>query len=258
MLLVVDVGNSNIVLGAYSGDRLLADWRIRTDRDRTADEHGLLFLQMLSHRGITAEEIHGVAISSVVPTMNDSLCLASRRYFDVEPFLVGSDTDFGISIDYYPSSDVGADRLVNAVAAKEFYGAPAIVVDLGTATTFDAIAANGDYLGGAIAPGIGISTDALFRAASRLYRVELVAPPSSVGKNTIQAMQSGIVFGFTGQVDKLVRMIKQEIGEQARVIATGGLAELIAEQSETIEVVDQMLTLEGLRLLWKRNRGDSA
>jgi type III pantothenate kinase len=132
------------------------------------------------------------------------------------------------------------------------------VVDLGTATTFDAIAANGDYLGGAIAPGIGISTDALFRAASRLYRVELVAPPSSVGKNTIQAMQSGIVFGFTGQVDKLVRMIKREIGEQARVIATGGLAELIAEQSETIEVVDQMLTLEGLRLLWKRNRGDSA
>jgi type III pantothenate kinase len=258
MLLVVDVGNSNIVIGVYSGDSLIADWRIRTVRDRTADEHGLLILQMLSHRDITADHITGVAISSVVPTMNEALCQVSRRYFDVEPFLVGSDTDFGIYIDYHPPSDVGADRLVNAVAAKAFYGAPAIVVDLGTATTFDVIAANGDYLGGAIAPGIGISTDALFRAASRLYRVELVAPTACIGKNTIQAMQSGIVFGFTGQVDLLVKKIQQEIGEQARVIATGGLAELIAEQSETIEVVDQMLTLEGLRLLWKRNRGDSA
>jgi type III pantothenate kinase len=257
MLLVVDVGNSNIVLGAYSSDTLIADWRIRTVRDRTADEHGLLFLQLLMHRKITAEEINGVAISSVVPTMNDTLCQVARRYFDVDPFLVGSDTDFGISIDYHPPSDVGADRLVNAVAAKAFYGAPAIVVDLGTATTFDAIAANGDYLGGAIAPGISISTDALFRAASRLYRVELVAPSSCVGKNTIHAMQSGIVFGFAGQVDRLVSMIKREIGEQARVIATGGLAELIAQQSQTIEVVDQMLTLEGLRLLWKRNRSGS-
>jgi type III pantothenate kinase len=254
MLLALDVGNTNIALGAFEDDRLIADWRIRTDRDRTTDELGLLVTHLLQHRHLDSKPVEGFALSNVVPTMADTLANVARHYFNVEPFVVGPETDFGIGIRYHPLSDVGPDRLVNAVAAAARYGGPAIVVDFGTSTNFDVIAENGDFLGGAIAPGIGISTDALFRLAARLYRVELAAPAHAVGTNTVEAMQSGIVFGFAGQVDALVRRIRLEIGEQARVIATGGLAALIAGQSETIEVVDPLLTLEGLRLLWERNR----
>lgn len=254
MLLALDVGNTNIGLGAFEGDHLIADWRIRTDRDRTTDEHGILFAQLLQSRGLDPRSVSGFALSNVVPTMNDTLVNVARRYFQSEPFVVGPQTDFGLTVHYRPVSDVGADRLCNAVAAKARYGGPAVVVDFGTSTNFDVIAENGDYLGGAIAPGIGISTDALFRQAARLYRVELVAPRQAVGQTTIEAMQSGIVFGFAGQVDAIVKRIRREIGEQARVIATGGLAELIHRESETIERVDQMLTLEGLRLLWERDR----
>ena len=258
MLLAVDVGNTNIVLGVYRGAgaaaELVGDWRIRTDRDRTTDEYGILALELLRHGGLRVDAIHHVAISSVVPTMNETLSELSRRYFHAEPFTVGPHTDAGIAIRYQPASDVGADRICNAVGAFAKYGGPAIVVDFGTATTFDAIAENGDYLGGAIIPGIGISMDALFRQAARLYRVELVAPPHAIGSNTVHAMQSGLVFGYAGQTDAMVERFKAELGGSARVIATGGLAELIAAESRAIEAVDQLVTLEGLRLLFERSQ----
>ncbi len=257
MLLTIDAGNTNIGLGVYQGRgadaTLVGDWRIRTDRDRTVDEHGLLFQHLLEHKGIDLAAVHHVAISSVVPTINETLVEASLRYLGTHPFIVGPGTDTGICIHYNPVADVGADRICNAVGAYAKYGGPAIVVDFGTATTFDAIAANGDYLGGAIIPGIGISMDALFRQASRLFRVELAAPPSAIGTNTVHAMQSGFVYGFAGQADAMVQRIRAELGPETRVIATGGLAELIHHESSTIEVVDQMVTIDGLRMLFERN-----
>ena len=258
MLLAVDVGNTNIVLGVYQGEgaaaKLIGDWRIRTDRERTTDEHGMLVRNLLEYSGLNMDAIHHVAISSVVPPMTETLNDLSRRYFHVEPFTVGLRTDTGITIRYQPASDVGADRICNAVGAFAKYGGPAIVVDFGTATTFDAIAENGDYLGGAIVPGIGISMDALFRQAARLYRVELVAPPRAIGSNTVHAMQSGLVFGYAGQTDAMIDRFRAELGANARVIATGGLAELIHRESRAIEVVDQLVTLEGLRLLFERRQ----
>ena len=259
MLLALDVGNTNIVLAVYrrsdSEAPLVDHWRIRTDRDRTTDEHGMLVKELIEHCGLHLSDIHHVAISSVVPTMNETLADLSRRYLCVEPFFVGANTDSGIGIHYQPASDVGADRICNAVGAYAKYGGPAIVVDFGTATTLDAIARNGDYVGGAILPGIGISMDALFRQAARLYRVELVAPPQAIGANTVHAMQSGLVFGFAGQTDAMVDRFRRELGDDARVIATGGLAELIHKESRTIETVDQLVTLDGLRLLFERQAG---
>jgi type III pantothenate kinase len=256
MLLAIDVGNTNIVLGVYRGSgakaELVGDWRLRTDRDRTTDEHCMLVKELLEHCGLSLASIHHVAISSVVPTMNETLFDLSRRYLHSEPFVVGPTTNSGIGIHYHPVSDVGADRICNAVGAFAQYGGPVIVVDFGTATTFDAIAANGDYMGGAILPGIGISMDALFRNAARLFRVELVAPPQAIGTNTVHSMQSGLVFGFAGQTDAMVDRFRKELDQEARVIATGGLAELIHKESRTIEIVDQLVTLEGLRLLFER------
>ena len=254
MLLALDVGNTNLTIGVFDGERLVADWRVRTDRDRTTDEHGVLLTNLLDHGGMQRQRITGLAISSVVPTMNESLQKLSRRFFDTEAFLVGHSTDFGIGIRYNPQTDVGTDRLLNAVAAFQQYGGPAIIVDFGTGTTFDALSAKGDYLGGAIAPGIGIATDALFQRAARLYRVELAFPPNAVGKNTVEALQSGIMFGYAGLVDSLVGRFRSEIGEDARVIATGGLAETIKPESKTIQVIDQFLTLNGLRILWERHQ----
>lgn len=254
ILLTLDVGNTNIVLGAFRGEELLADWRFRTERDRTTDEHGILIHDLLVHKGIDAKDVGGFAVSTVVPTMNETLANVARQYFGIEPFVVQPGIDFGMTVRYDPPGDVGADRLVNAVAAYTKYGGPAVIVDLGTGTTFDAIAENGDYLGGAIAPGIGISTDALFARAARLYRVDFVAPPHAIGRNTVEALQSGIVYGYAGLLDALVNRFKKELGESSRVIATGGLAERICRESVTVEVIDQNLTLDGLRILWERNR----
>ncbi|NPV92586.1 MAG: type III pantothenate kinase [Firmicutes bacterium] len=254
MVLVFDVGNTNIVMGVYEQKHLLTHWRISTDRQKTADEYAVLFKNLFDFQGLDMREVTAVVISSVVPPLNFVLEETSSRYFGVEPLVVGPGVKTGISLKYENPREVGADRVVNAVAAFERYGGPVIVVDFGTATTFCAISSHGVYLGGAIAPGIGISTEALFQRAAKLPRIELVRPKSVIGRNTISSMQSGVIFGFIGQVDGIVERIKAELGEDAKVVATGGLAELIATDSHTIDVVDPQLTLEGLRLIYEKNR----
>lgn len=254
MVLAVDVGNTNIVSGVYRGKDLLAHWRISTDKRRTADELGLTLSHFLERRGISPASIRAVVIASVVPPLTPALEEMSEKYFGTRPIVVSPGIKTGMKIMYEDPREVGADRIANAIAAYEKYGGPAIIVDFGTATSFDVISADGDYLGGAIAPGIGISTEALFRSAAKLPRIEIVRPRSAIGKNTVAGMQSGIVYGFAGQVDELVRRIRVEMGEEARVIATGGLADLVSGESKTIQFIDPLLTLDGLRIVYERNR----
>lgn len=254
MLLVFDIGNTNIVLGVYNGTELLYHWRISTDRQKTSDEYAMLINSLFLFSGVEIKQITAVAISSVVPPLTVPLSRMAQRYFGIEPLVVGPGIKTGMSIKYENPREVGADRIVNAVAAYDKYGGPLIVVDFGTATTFCAIAANGDYLGGAIAPGIGISTEALFQRAAKLPRIELVKPNSVICRNTITSMQSGIIFGFVGQVDEIVRRMGEELGQEPYVVATGGLANLMSQESKTIKTVEPFLTLEGLRILYERNQ----
>jgi len=258
MLLCIDIGNTNIVLGLYQGERLLHHWRIATDRERTADEYAALFLTLLEHAGLERAAVHGAAIASVVPPLTGAFVEVCRRYLGVEPLVVDAGVRTGVRLRIENAREVGADRVINAAAAFRRYGGPACVVDFGTATTFDAISAEGDYLGGAIAPGIAIAARALTEHTAKLPQVELAPPPQVIGRNTVQSMQSGILFGYVGLVEGMVARFRRELGPEMRVIATGGLAELIARETDVFQVVDPWLTLEGLRLIYEMNRGEQA
>lgn len=253
MLLVFDIGNTNMVLGAYEGKELLQHWRISTDRQKTGDEYGMLINNLFAYSSLSIKNIEAVIISSVVPPLVVPLVKMCQRYFNVEPLVVGPGIKTGIFIKYENPREVGADRIVNAVAAHHKYSGPLIIVDFGTATTFCVIDDNGDYLGGAIAPGIGISTEALFQRAAKLPRIELVKPKTVICRNTVTSMQSGIIYGFVGQVDGIVRRMKEEMGRDAFVVATGGLANLISMESSTINAVEHFLTLEGLQIIYELN-----
>jgi pantothenate kinase, type III len=254
MLLVFDVGNTNTVVGVYDGDQLKQHWRISSDRGKTVDEYGMLISDLFSHAGLVRKEITATIISSVVPPLTIPLSHVCQRYFGLEPIVIGPGVKTGISIRYDNSREVGADRIVNAVGAYKKHGGPLIIVDFGTATTYCAIAENGDYLGGVIVPGIGISAEALFQRAAKLPRVELMKPKSVIARNTVSGMQSGLIYGTVGQVDELVQRMKAEMQGNPKVIATGGLANLIAQESKTIEVVEPLLTLEGLLAIYELNK----
>lgn len=254
MILVFDVGNTNIVLGVYKQEKLLDFWRVSTDTLKTADEYGILIKQMFIHDGYSLDDVEAVVICSVVPTIMYTLEHMTRKYFKKEALVIGPGIKTGMNIKYDNPKEVGADRIVNAVAGYELYGGPLIIVDFGTATTFCSISKTGEYMGGAISPGIRISMDALYQRTAKLPKVELVKPDTVICKNTISSIQSGVIFGYVGQVDYIVKRMKKEMGaEDVKVIATGGLSKLIASESETIDVVNGLLTLEGLRIIHERN-----
>ncbi|HEV7398544.1 MAG TPA: type III pantothenate kinase [Pyrinomonadaceae bacterium] len=254
MLLVIDAGNTNTSLGVYQGTELVAHWRLTTARNRTVDEYGVHARNVFALADLDFKAINAIAIASVVPPLNYTLKRMAEVYFHITPLFVDNTTDLGLRILYEPATDVGADRLVDAVAAKKKYGAPCIIVDFGTATTFNAITAEGDYLGGVITPGIMISADALFERTAKLPRVDIKRPGKVIGSSTVSAMQSGLYHGYVGLVDGVLRKMLNEMGGSPRVIATGGLASLIATGSELIELVDDTLTLEGLRLVYERSQ----
>lgn len=258
MLLAVDVGNTNVTLALFDGEKIVADWRVTTHRERTTDEVGLELRQLFALRGFELGVVTGVVISSVVPTLNQALIEASRRYLKSEPIMVGPGVKTGVRIRYDNPKDVGADRIANALGAYSKYGGPVVVIDFGTAVTYDAINADGDYLGGAIAPGIEISLDALVSQTAMLRRVEPVAPDSVIGRNTVSSIQSGLVWGIVAQVEGMVKRMTDELGGKARVVATGGQAALVADLTHAIEITDPLLTLQGLRLIYAQNTDGGA
>ena len=254
MLLVLDIGNSNIVMGAYEGKKLLRHWRISTDRQKTGDEYGMLFKELYRYRCSALSDLKANIISSDVPPLVVPLRKMCERYFRIRPLIVGPGIRTGIRLNYENPRAIGADRIVNVVGAHEQYGGPLVVIDIGTATTFDIVAENGDFLGGVIAPGLGSSAEALFQRAAQLPRIELVPPKTVVCRSTIQGMQAGIIYGYVGQIDEIVRRIKSELAMEMKVVATGGFARMVAKESQTIDKVDHFLTLTGLRVLYERNQ----
>ena len=254
MRLCIDIGNTNITFGLYEGETLGPRWRIRTIHEKMPDEYGILLDQLFRHRGYRPEQVSGIAVASVVPPLTPVFVQVCRDYLGQTPLVVDTGVRTGVRIRYDDPRQVGADRVVDAAAVQALYGVPACVVDFGTATTFDAISADGDYLGGAIAPGIGIAAQALFERTAKLPRVELARPPSAIGRNTAHSIQSGLLFGYVGLVEGMVARFEAELGPETRVVATGGLAEIIARETEVIHVVDPWLTLHGLRIVYELNQ----
>ncbi len=252
MLLAIDIGNTNTSLGVYDGENLLAQWRMATVQSRTSDEIGVLARQMFSVSEIDYKKVFAVIISSVVPQLNSAFCKMSEKYFGLDAIILDSTFNFGLKIKYNPPSSVGIDRIVAASAAVHKYGKSCIVCDFGTATTIDAVNSEGEYLGGIIAPGMNLLADALFEKTSKLPKVEIKKPETVVGNSTVHSIQAGIYFGYAGLVDGIVRRMIEELGENPQIIATGGLAALIAESSELIETIDETLMLEGLRLVYEK------
>jgi type III pantothenate kinase len=255
LLLTIDAGNTNTVFGVHDGKELRAHWRLTTRREQTADEYGVLVRNLFAGSGVEPGHIQGVALASVVPPLTPVLIELAREYLGQDPLVVEPGVKTGLPILYEPPGDVGADRIVNGVAALAAYGAPVVVVDFGTATTFDVITARGEYAGGVICPGVGISADALFQRAARLPRVDVRNPGRVIGRSTVASIQSGLYFGYAAMVEGIIARIRAELGEPVRVVATGGLASTLAADVPSIEAVDPVLTLTGLRLIWERNRG---
>ena len=258
MLVTIDIGNTTIAVGVFDGDRLKVTWRVATGIHRLADEYGTLFLNLLQRQGILLSKIRGAALCSAVPPLVSTLHEVCQEYLGISPLVVEPGVRTGIRITIDNAREVGPDRIVNAVAAHHLYGEPVIIIDLGTATTFDVVSGGGDYLGGAIAPGIAIATEALFTRTAMLPRIELVRPKQVIGRSTISAMQSGIVFGYIGLIEGMVRRIEQELGSKTKVIATGGYAQLLAEETPAIDIVNSDLTLIGLRLIYEMNETEKS
>jgi type III pantothenate kinase len=254
LLLCIDVGNTNITLGLYQGQELGPRWRLATDHERMPDEFILQLLGLLEYAGLTPEEVDGAAIASVVPPLTGRWVEVCRRGVNVEPLVIDAGVHTGVRVLYDEPGAVGADRLVDAVAAFQLYGGPACIVDFGTATTFDAVSGWGEYLGGAIAPGIGIAAQALFERTAKLPRVDLARPPAAIGRNTVHSMQSGLLFGYVSLVEGMVERFRQELGPGMKVIGTGGLAEVIARETDVFEVLAPWLTLDGLRMVYEMNQ----
>lgn len=254
MLLAIDVGNTNVTLGLYEGEKLGPHWRLATDHDRMPDEYGLQLLGLLDHAGLPKESLTGVCLASVVPQLTQRVAQACRQYLGQEPLLVDAGVKTGIRIRYEDPRAVGADRVADAVAAVRLYGGPACIIDFGTATTFNAVTKEGEYLGGAITAGINLAADALFTHTAKLQRIDLQRPPSVIGRNTTHAMQSGLLFGYVSMAEGMVERFRDELGADMKVIATGGLAEIIANETRVIDVLAPWLTLDGLRIIWELNR----
>jgi type III pantothenate kinase len=255
MLLTIDIGNTNLTLGLYPDGQIAAHWRLATALERMPDEYGLQIIGLLSHSGYSPADLTGICMASVVPPLTGKILEACRQYLKQEPLVVDTGVKTGVRIRYEDPRAVGADRIVDAAAVQRLYGGPACVVDFGTGTTFDAISADGDYLGGAIAPGIGIAAEALFQRAAKLPRVDLQRPPGAIGRNTVHAMQSGLLFGYVSLVEGMVARFRKELGPEMKVIATGGLADVIAQETDVFQIIAPWLTLDGLRIVWELNVG---
>ena len=254
MLLTIDIGNTNITLGIYDGETLGPRWRLATNHERMPDEYGIQIIGLIEHGCCSPDKISVVCMASVVPPLTTKIALACRDYLKLDPLVVDAGVKTGVRILYENPRAVGADRIVDAAAVRKLYGGPACVVDFGTGTTFDGISNEGDYLGGAIAPGIGIAAEALFTRAAKLPRVDLNRPPAAIGRNTTHAMQSGLLFGYVGLVEGMVTRFRTELGPEMKTIATGGLAEIVARETDMIDIIAPWLTLDGLRLVWEMNQ----